>query len=76
MSYNDDFKKFAESSMKCKSCEFYDFDNVNLIIEKEYYGKAAICLQSGSGRYKVGHNSICCEFYKVKEKNQEVNIDG
>ena len=66
MGYNEDFKKFAESRPKCKSCEFYDVDNTNLKIEAEYYGKVAICLKSGSGRYKVGHNSICCEFYNQK----------
>lgn len=71
MGYNEDFKKFAENCKKCKSCKFYDIDNANLKIEEEYYGKVAICLASGSGRYKVGHNSIYCEFYKSKSENGE-----
>jgi hypothetical protein len=64
MGYNEDFKKIAENYPKCKNCEFYDRDNKNLILEDGYYGKIAICLAEGSGRYIVGHNTICCEFFK------------
>lgn len=66
MGFDEDFKRFAESSAKCKNCEFYDIDNENLRIEASYYGKVAICLNRSSERYKVGHNSIHCEFYKAK----------
>ena len=68
MGYNEDFKKIAENHPKCKSCEFYDIDNKILKTQDEYYWKVAICLNFSSGRYKVGHNSICCEFYIPKNQ--------
>ena len=67
MRYNEDFKKFADSKSKCKTCKFYDKDNENLKLENIfYYGMVAICVNNMSGRNKVGKNTIQCEFYESK----------
>ena len=68
MGYGEDFKKFADNQKKCGSCIYFDIENENLQIDKSYKGKIAICSENHSGRYKVGHNSICCEFYKSNSK--------
>ena len=69
MGYNEDFKRFADKQPKCKTCRFYDVKNKNLIVDDEYRGKIAICVEKSSGRYIVGHNSICCECYISDQLN-------
>jgi hypothetical protein len=61
---HNDWTEGLKNMPKCKYCIFYDASNVRV---KEFNGKIAICTNFKSGRYKIGHYSACCEFYKESE---------
>lgn len=56
---HDEWTQVLRNMPKCKNCISYDTNET-----KEYDGKVAICSNRKSGRYKIGHYSVCCEFYQ------------
>lgn len=63
MNYTD-WAERLKRMPKCKNCTFYDANNPKI---KDYNGKIAICTSPKSERYKIGHYSVCCEFYIENE---------
>lgn len=57
MAYLNELTKTLKQMPKCKDCKSYDAHKF-----PEYNGAVAICTGK-SERYKVGHHSVCCEYY-------------